>query len=435
MTQTIEVGMLGFGTVGSGVITRLRQAASKIEQTQGLRLHLAAVAVHHLNAPRAVELPIGTRLTDSIQSVVSDPHIQIVIEVMGTLTTAEAAISAALQHGKSVITANKDLIATAGARLIALAKRQHCDLFYEASVAGGIPILRTLTDSYATDSVSQVAGIINGTANYILSAMTATGQSYQQALTAAQAAGYAESDPTNDVSGLDTSYKLMILSQFAFGQALTLSQIQPIGLTAITAIECQQAAQAGYHLKLLAEAQQQAGQLYCRVAPVAVPNQSALSRINGVQNGVAVTSQAIGRSLYTGPGAGSTATANSVLNDVLVAAQHLGQPACGTAFNRNQAQLAVRSLSQTVQRYLLFTKLSTITIEKYANERDFSITGQTENCYESSPITPTQLAAFIRLCGHKAVTALPIAFSTDWALTAKQQTGSETLVREIVKLA
>ncbi|MFC6202073.1 homoserine dehydrogenase [Lactiplantibacillus nangangensis] len=305
MTQTIEVGMLGLGTVGSGVVMRLTQAATKIEQTQGIRLHLAAVAVHHLNAPRAVTLPIGTRLTDKIATVVTDPHIQIVIEVMGTLATAEAAIVAALQHGKSVITANKDLIATAGPRLIALAQRQQCDLFYEASVAGGIPILRTLTDSYATDQVQQVAGIINGTANYILSAMTATGATYAEALAAAQRAGYAEADPTNDVSGLDTTYKLMILSQFAFGQGLTISQIQPQGITMITAAACQQAAQSGWQVKLLAQAQLQVGQLYCRVAPVAVPNTLALSQINGVQNGVAVRSQAIGQSLYTGPGAGA----------------------------------------------------------------------------------------------------------------------------------
>lgn len=415
MTQTIEVGLLGFGTVGSGVITRLTKAAAKIEQTQGLRLHLAAVAVHHLNAPRVVELPIGTRLTDSIQSVVTDAHIQIVVEVMGTLVTAEAAIVAALEHGKSVITANKDLMATAGERLVALAEQQHCDLFYEASVAGGIPILRTLTDSYATDNVQQVAGIINGTANYILSAMTATGQSYEQALAAAQAAGYAESDPTNDVSGLDTSYKLMILSQFAFGQALTLRQIRPIGITTLTATACQQAAQAGWQLKLLAEAQQRVGQLYCRVAPVAVPNQSALSQVSGVQNGVAIVSQAIGHSLYTGPGAGSSATANSVLTDVLVAAQHLAQGTVGKAFNQNHAQLPVRALADTAQAYLLFTRSAPLTLQKYANEAHFSIKRQTENCYQTSVLTRLQRDDLLATVASNQVTAIPIAFSTQWA--------------------
>ncbi|WP_137624651.1 homoserine dehydrogenase [Lactiplantibacillus pingfangensis] len=434
MTQTIEVGMLGFGTVGSGVISRLTQAATTIEQTQGFRLHLAAVAVHHLNAPRAVKLPIGTRLTDSIQAVVTDPHIQIVIEVMGTLVTAEAAIVAALQHGKSVITANKDLIATAGARLTALAQRQHCDLFYEASVAGGIPILRTLTDSYVTDDVQRVAGIINGTANYILSAMTATGQSYQQALTAAQAAGYAESDPTNDVSGIDTTYKLMILSQFAFGQALTFSQIRPIGITVLTATQCRQAAQAGWQIKLLAEAERHAGQLYCRVAPVAVPNRSALSQINGVQNGVAVTSTAIGQSLYTGPGAGSTATANSVLNDVIVAAQHWVHQTRGTAFNVKNGQYSVHPLAEVPQAYLLFTELSAATLQSNANEADFSIKLQTPACYQTTIVTAGQLNRFLTTCGRSQVTALPIGFSTQWT-KRETQVASSQQTRATIKLA
>jgi len=408
MTTTITVGMLGLGTVGSGVVMRLTQAAAKIEQTQGLRLHLAAVAVNHLNAPRSVTLPIGTRLTDSIDAVVTDPRIQLVIEVMGTVATAEAAIVTALKHGKSVITANKDLMATAGDRLIALAQRQHCDLFYEASVAGGIPILRTLTDSYATDQITSVAGIINGTANYILSKMAITGQPYPQALKAAQAAGYAEADPTNDVGGLDTAYKLMILSRFAFGQGIPKQRLVPEGITAITAAQCQQAAQAGWQIKLLAQAQRVDDRLYCRVAPVAVPQTAALSQVNGVQNGVAITSQAIGDSLYTGPGAGSTATANSVLNDVLAAARNLVQRTQGQAFNRNQAALMVTPLATLPQAYLLVTT-STLPV----NEADFSLTQQAPHCYTTAPLTSNQLHTLqAHLAEHAiGVTALPIAFS------------------------
>lgn len=266
MTTTIEVGMLGLGTVGSGVVERLTRSAAKIEQTQGIRLHLAAVAVNHLNAPRTVQLPIGTRLTDSLTNVVCDRKIQLVIEVMGTVATAKKAIVAALNQGKAVVTANKDLIATAGPELAALAKKQGCDLFYEASVAGGIPILRTLTDSYVTDNVQAVSGIINGTANYMLSAM-ATGQSYEQALATAQAAGYAEANPTNDVAGIDAAYKLMILSRFAFGQELSLPQIAPTGITHLSASICRLAAENGWQIKLLAQIQRHGSGLYCRVAP------------------------------------------------------------------------------------------------------------------------------------------------------------------------
>ncbi|ETY73629.1 homoserine dehydrogenase [Lactiplantibacillus fabifermentans T30PCM01] len=421
MTQTIEVGMLGLGTVGSGVVARLTRAATKIEQTQGLRLHLATVAVHHLRAPRAVQLPVGTRLTDDWQQVVTDPRIQLVIEVMGTIATAKAAIIAALTHGKSVVTANKDLMATNGEQLIALAQRQGCDLFYEASVAGGIPILRTLTDSYATDQVQRVAGIINGTANYILTAMTSQGQSYQTALTAAQQAGYAEADPTNDVTGLDTAYKLCILSQFAFGQTVDLTRLQPTGITALTATDCQQAQQAGYQLKLLAQAERHGSNLYVRVAPTAIPQTSALSQVAGVQNGVAITSDAIGDSLYTGPGAGSTATANSVLNDVLVAANHLVTATRGLAFNRNHVQLRVHALDQLPQRYLLVSSLSRLTLQTYANEVDFSIQPTAGPALITTAVTPTQLAQLQRLTtinGQAQVTAIPIAFSTQPAAAA-----------------
>lgn len=389
MTTTIEVGMLGFGTVGSGVVARLTRVAARIERTQGLRLHLAAVAVSHLNAPRAAQLPLGTRLTDSIADVVDDSQIQLVIEVMGTIVTAKRAITAALTNGKSVVTANKDLMATAGEQLLALARRNHCDLFYEASVAGGIPILRTLTDSYVTDTVTEVTGIINGTANYILSAMTESGLSYQQALTAAQRAGYAETDPTNDVTGLDAAYKLMILSRFAFGQSLTLQQVAPVGITDITTELCRSAARCGWQIKLLAEVKRHAGHLYCRVAPVAVPTGEALGQIVGVQNAVAIQSEAIGTSLYTGPGAGSTATANSVLSDVIVAAQHLREGIRATVKEQRDL-LPVINISELSQAYLAFSTSTITELQCYANEVDFSMRPVADNCYRLAALTAAQ---------------------------------------------
>ncbi|MFB9770275.1 homoserine dehydrogenase [Lactiplantibacillus modestisalitolerans] len=425
MTTTIKVGMLGLGTVGCGVVARLTQAAAKIERMQGFRLQLATIAVNHLNAPRPVQLPLGTRLTDSIEAVVSDPTIQLVIEVMGTLTTAEHAIEQALCHGKSVVTANKDLIATAGPRLVALAQQHGCDLYYEASVAGGIPILRTLTDSYATDTIQEVAGIINGTANYILSAMTTTGQSYAQALAAAQRAGYAEADPTNDVGGLDATYKLIILSQFAFGQRLTVEQVAPTGITRVTAAACQAAAQSGWQIKLLAQAQRHGHQLYCRVAPVAVGNAKPLSRVAGVQNGVAITSQAIGRSLYTGPGAGGAATANSVLNDVIVAASHLLAGTRGRAFNRNQANLSVANLSGQPQAYLLFSHLPVTVLATYADEERFSLKALSATSYQTSTLTAVQCR---RLQATGAITAIPIAGSVAWSAQSQPQVVSATHV-------
>lgn len=409
MTKTqINVGMLGLGTVGSGVIARWPQAVATIARTQHLHLALTRVAVAHVQQPRQVQLPAETQLTDSIAAVVTDPNIQLVIEVMGTLTTAKRAIVAALTHGKSVITANKDLIATAGQDLIALAQRQHCDLFYEASVAGGIPILRTLTDSYATDQIQAVSGILNGTANYILSAMTA-GQSYDQALAAAQRAGYAESDPTNDVSGLDTTYKLMILSQLAFGQHLTRDQIRPVGITTVTAAACQLAAQNGSQIKLLAQTYRQANQLYCRVAPVVVPDDQALSQVRGVQNGVAITSQAIGESLYTGPGAGSTATANSVLNDVLVAARRVYQQVRGTALSTPAQRLPVAHLNTLPQAYLLVShRLDTQLLSVVSEDLTIVAPG----VYQTT-VLPAQRVQQIRAIAPQA-SLLPIAGTVHW---------------------
>ncbi|WP_137644741.1 homoserine dehydrogenase [Lactiplantibacillus plajomi] len=417
MTTTIEIGMLGFGTVGSGVIDRLTRAADQIEQMQGLRLHLAKVAVSHLNAPRQVPLPIGTRLTDSIEAVVTDPQIQVVIEVMGTLKPAEAAITTALRHGKSVVTANKDLIATAGHRLVALAKERSCDLLYEASVAGGIPILRTLADSYATDSIQGVSGIINGTANYILSAMT-NGRSYQQALSLAQEAGYAEADPTNDVAGLDATYKLMILSQFAFGQPLTVAQVAPVGITTIDATVCQTAAENGWQIKLLAQAQRHDHQLYCRVAPVAVATGRALSRVDGVQNAVALRSAAVGESCYTGPGAGSTATANSVLNDVIVAAQRLVRGTRGPAFNHNHQYLTVHHLDTVAQAYLLFSDQPRNRIVETVETLGANVKSLAQGCYQTGTLLPAQRDQ-LRALG--TLTLIPIENSVTWPLVASAQ--------------
>lgn len=414
---TIKIGMLGFGTVGSGVVERLTQAAAKIEQTHGLHLELTTVAVHHLHAPRQAKLPAGTRLTTVLTDVVSDPQIQLVIEVMGTVTTAKQAITTALEHGKSVITANKDLIATAGQDLIDLAHRNRCDLFYEASVAGGIPILRTLTDSYATDTIQAVTGILNGTANYILSAMTQTGQTYPRALAAAQAAGYAESDPTNDVGGLDTTYKLMILTRLAFGQQVTQAQIAPRGITTLTADQCQAAAKSGWTIKLLAQAQRQAHHLYCRVAPVALDSTHALSRIDGVQNGVAIQSQAIGESLYAGPGAGSTATGNSVLNDVLVAAQRFREGTRGTAITGVTTDpLPVINLAALPQEYLLFSDLPGDILFRWATDGQFTIQPLPDGGYRTSRLTAEQCQA---LQASDSIQLVPIAGTVAWPVAVK----------------
>ena len=250
--QTITIGLLGLGTVGGGVVKLLQEHASKIEQTTGVHFVLKRVAVAHLNKPRKVNLPAETILTDQIDDVINDPEIQVIVETMGTVNLAREAIVQAIYNHKSVITANKDLLAIDGPKLAQLAESRHVDFLYEASVAGGIPILRVLSSSLVTDQITQVAGIINGTANYILSATASDNVSYDKALMTAQAKGYAEANPTNDVKGIDTANKLSILSQFAFGKALNPSKLGVRGIDQLTGAQLASAKQFGYTIKLLA---------------------------------------------------------------------------------------------------------------------------------------------------------------------------------------
>lgn len=201
--ETITIGLLGLGTVGKGVVTLLQKQAAKIARTQDFRFKLKSVAVHNLDRHQNDDLPAGTILTDKVTTVVDDPEIQIVVEAMGTIEPAKVAICQAILNGKSIISANKDLLATAGEEILQLAKTAKVDFFYEASVAGGIPILRVLSSSLETDQISQITGIINGTANYVLTAMDRENKDYATALKDAQELGYAEADPTNDVQGID----------------------------------------------------------------------------------------------------------------------------------------------------------------------------------------------------------------------------------------
>lgn len=351
--QTITIGLLGLGTVGGGVVKLLQEHASKIEQTTGVHFVLKRVAVAHLNKPRKVNLPAETILTDQIDDVINDPEIQVIVETMGTVNLAREAIVQAIYNHKSVITANKDLLAIDGPKLAQLAESRHVDFLYEASVAGGIPILRVLSSSLVTDQITQVAGIINGTANYILSAMASDNVSYDKALMAAQAKGYAEANPINDVKGIDTANKLSILSQFAFGKALNPTKLGVRGIDQLTSAQLASAKQFGYTIKLLAIAKRLGDQLYTFVGPTLVNKNDQLAQINGVQNAVAVESNALGSSVYTGAGAGAEPTANSILSDLAAAANDILDYDCGSAFNNYHEELKPCKLNDAPQSYLI----------------------------------------------------------------------------------
>ncbi|GLB47353.1 hypothetical protein WR164_13320 [Philodulcilactobacillus myokoensis] len=318
--KEINIGILGLGTVGIGIVQLLKKRQAKIKNIYGVHFNLKTIAVRDVNKKRNVELPANTKLCDDDSKVIDDPDIQIVIEVTGNVDGAYHAIQRAMQSGKSVITANKEMLASHINDLNTIAKNNQVNFFYEASVAGGIPILRVLSESILTDSFEQVNGIINGTSNYILSEMLTNQADYHQVLEAAQQLGYAEANPRNDVKGYDAAYKLSILSYLIFGQFLPVSKIRLQGIDQISIEDLKAAQNDGYKIKLIANLKRKHKQLTASVVPTAIKKDEQLANVDGVQNAIQVTSDALGRTTYTGAGAGSLPTANSVLSDLIASA-------------------------------------------------------------------------------------------------------------------
>lgn len=350
--ETIKIGILGLGTVGSGVIRVLRDHAEKISNITGRRLEVKTVVVHNLKKKRSVDLT-GINLTDNADDVLCDDEIQMVVEVMGTVNIAKEYIERALKAGKHVITANKDLIATHGPELISLAKEHGCDLCYEASVAGGIPILRTIVNSFAADRIIEVRGIVNGTTNYIMTQMNKNGASYEDALESAQELGFAEADPTNDVDGIDAAYKMIILTQFAFGKDVTMDQVKVKGIRGIQKADIAEAKRLGYVIKLLGIAKLVNGHIDVSVGPVLVPQTQPLAAIQNENNAVVVTGSAVGETMFYGPGAGELPTANSVLSDITSVTKNIVMGTTGFSFNDYTNELELADDSEVVYPYYL----------------------------------------------------------------------------------
>jgi homoserine dehydrogenase len=332
--KTIKVGMLGLGTVGTGVLQMIQNNEEKVLNVTGRQLSVKTVLVKHPENHQDVADQV--RLTQEIDDIINDDEIQIVVELIGGLHPAEEYIRQALLHHKNVVTANKDLIATAGPALVKLAHENHCDLMYEASVAGGIPILRTITNSFSADKITEVKGIVNGTTNYILTQMNQQHWSYEQALHKAQELGFAEADPTNDVTGKDAAYKMVILSQFAFGTQLTTEDFSVTGIDKLAGFDVEQASQFGYVIKLVGIAKVVGDGVFVEVSPVLVSRDNPLATINNEFNAVMVTGEAVGDTLFYGPGAGGLPTANSVLSDITSVTKNLVLKTNGNLFNNYQ---------------------------------------------------------------------------------------------------
>ena len=260
---------------------------------------------------------------------------------MGRIEPAKTFITRALEAGKHVVTANKDLLAVHGAELLEIAQKQNVALYYEAAVAGGIPILRTLVNSLASDKITRILGVVNGTSNFMMTKMVEEGWSYEDALAEAQKLGYAESDPTNDVDGIDAAYKMVILSQFAFGMNVKFEDVGHQGIRNITPEDVAVAQELGYVVKLVGSIEETPSGIAAEVAPTFLPKAHPLASVNGVMNAVFVESIGIGESMYYGPGAGQKPTATSVVADIVRISRRLNEGTVGKAFNEYSRELVL----------------------------------------------------------------------------------------------
>lgn len=314
--KTIGVGLIGWGTVGCGVVEVLDRNAEAIENRLGVRLELKRVADLDLDRPRPVAVP-SAKLTTRAEEVLNDPEIQIVIELMGGLGAAKQFIIQALENKKYVVTANKALLAHAGNELFEVAARNGLSIGFEAAVAGGIPFIKALREGLAGNQIDTIFGILNGTANFILTRMTQQGLAFQEALREAQEKGYAEANPALDIEGTDTAHKLAIASALAFGTPIQFDQVYVEGISGIDPIDIEFGEEFGYRLKLLAIARNRDGQVEMRVHPTLIPHHHVLANVNDAYNAVHVHGNAVGNIMLYGLGAGMRPTGSAVVSDLI----------------------------------------------------------------------------------------------------------------------
>jgi len=312
----MNIGILGLGTVGGGVVNVLKYNKKIIERRTGSQIIITHAAVKDITEKTICSTEDFT-LTDDAYEVVNNNSVDVVIELIGGIDLPKKLIESSIKNGKHVITANKALIATHGNELLELAKKYNTHLLFEASVAGGIPILKSVEQGLGANKIELIAGIINGTGNFILTEMRNKGRDFKDVLTEAQKLGYAETDPTYDVEGIDAAHKLAILSSMAFGCKLQLDKVSTIGISEIEGEDVSYASELGYSIKHLGIAKNTNGEIEMRVHPTLIPKKRLLANVDGVMNAVLIKGNAVGPTLYYGAGAGSDATASAVIADLL----------------------------------------------------------------------------------------------------------------------
>lgn len=326
--EPIQIGLLGCGTVGTGVARLMIHQQQLIQSRVGIPLVLKNVADLDQETDRGVVFPPGVFIKDAHQ-IINDPQIDVVVEMIGGETLAKDLILAAIANGKHVVTANKALLAKHGNQIIQAAQAQGVDLAFEASVGGCMPIIKSLREALVANEINALSGILNGTCNYILSKISREHIPFESALAEAQAGGYAEADPTLDIEGLDTAHKLAILTALAYGMQINFADIFIEGITAITPLDIQWAAEFGYAIKLLAISKHHGDSIEARVHPTMIPLDNILSSVSGTLNAITVTGDAVGDLFLSGHGAGMMPTASAVLSDIVDLARNLRHKAAG----------------------------------------------------------------------------------------------------------
>ncbi|MEY2421456.1 MAG: homoserine dehydrogenase [Acidimicrobiaceae bacterium] len=350
MSPLVRVGVLGCGNVGGPLIELLQRHGDDIEARTGLRLEVVAVAVRSTSRERSVTLADGVLTTDA-SAVVGDPSIDVIVEVIGGIEPARSLITKALEAGKPVVTANKELLANVGAELFSTAHDAGVDLLFEAAVAGGIPLIRPLRESLVGERITRVMGIVNGTTNYILTRMTEEGVSYGDALAEAQSLGFAERDPTADVEGFDAGAKAAIIASIAFGAKVVAGDVYHEGISGVTAADIAYAKRLGYVVKLLAIVEWVDDAIGVRVHPAMVPVSHPLASVRESYNAVFIEGDAVGNLMFYGRGAGGFPTASAVLGDLIDAAANLTKGSSATI--GALATVRIRPIDDAMSEYYL----------------------------------------------------------------------------------
>ena len=349
--RMIRIAILGFGTVGAGVYQMIKNQKEEMEAKTGCTADIARVLVRNASKPRpGIE---SSLLTDQYEDILQDPTIDIVVEVMGGIEPAHTYITQALKAGKNVVTANKDLMATHGGELLSLAKEVGKDLLFEASVAGGIPIIRPMKQCLAGNHMTQVIGIVNGTTNYILTKMAQEGMEFSEALAKATELGYAEADPTADVEAYDAGRKLAILASIAFHSRVTFDDVYTEGITKITAADIRYAKEMGCVIKLLAIARETVDGIEAGVQPMLLPQTHPMAAVNDVFNAVFIHGDAVDDVMFYGRGAGRFPTASACLGDIVDIMRNIQWGCTGRISCSCYRQLPIKSMADTEQKYFI----------------------------------------------------------------------------------